>query len=428
MIITYSTSKKKKKQEEEDIAPVKQTENKNKSTNTGFGSIGVLPTIKKSANVFLGNSTKEKAKEVFNNSNLGRTKNAIQGLFSDGYDFGDVTKSILLARSNLNRTLNPGYKIGENIAKTGEKIYTDIKEGKGNEYIQNAKPIQNIKSRFSDGWDAGDVTKSILDVNKLALGTSADILANLAKGELQTAEGLVDTGRYVVSDVAKLAGADKLSAYAKQNAIQNTTGFIFGENDSQNNMKENGWLSKLDQYSLFGNQMDNIIQSVGQQGFRYGLATAGKMTGLGETGEKILNNVEIFAGSYGSAKSQAYMQGADDKTATVRGIISGTAEWVSEHLDENPFLKTGSVTSKLKGNIVKGIEKTFGSELMGKIALAAMSAESEDFEERLSNALETMGTDIYNYIDADYKYGLEEGQGLDKNASAWDNVKKSGFI
>ena len=367
----------KKKKKNEDIAPVLSKETKQ--------------------------AVKETVKEVSG-------YNKAKSIWSDGYQFGDVTKTIL----GVNDMISP---IGRN-ARRGQEIGTnlvlDAKEGNGS-FLKNSKAIKNTKDIWSDGYQFGDIQRTRQEIAKGILGTTADVGINLAKGELQTAEGLVDTGRYVVSDVSKAMGFDEYSKNVKERAKQNTTGFILGENDQFNNPKENGWAKKVDEYSIFGNKVDQIVQSVGQQAFRIGLQKAVGSTGVGEGVTKAFNQIEIFAGAYGSAKSEALMNGADDKTANTKALISGTSEYISENLfDSIPGFKTGGIDAPIKNIIGNAAEKTFGKNA-GRVAIRAFGALGEGFEEILSNSLETAFTDIANVIDPNYTYGMQEGQGIDEN-------------
>lgn len=389
MIIT-STKKKKK---DEDIAPVLSKETKQAIKST----------------------VSQKAKDIVNASPIGKIKNT----FSDGYQVGDVTKTIL----NVGNMLNPISMVKDKASEIGSTIGTSIKNNKGN-FVKSTKSKEKIKNIWDDGYQLGDVSKTFFNIEKSVLGTAGDVAANLAKGELQTAEGLVDTGRYLLSDITKYTNP-ALSLRARRNAIQNTTGVILGENDMYNQPKENGWAKKLDEYSISGNALDNIIQSVGQQAFRVGLQGAVGMTGASEGATAAFNKLEIFAGSYGSSKSQALMNGADDTTATIKGFIGGTSEYISENLfDSIPGFKTGELKgiTKVKDLIGKSAEKTFG-KTAGKAMIRVFSALGEGTEERLSNGLETALTDIVNAINPSYAYGMEEGQGLTESTFGKNALK-----
>lgn len=416
--ITGKKEKKKKKQEKYvmpdwvgkekvDIAPVKSTQSSIISDETkNFAKSTILD--------FLGNKFKV---------------NDFKNIWSNGYDFGDIKKTIDTAKS----IISPQEQIKQKVSSTiTDLAQSDGKLFKENKAIKDTKDA--LKNTWSNGYQFGDIYKSKnaiqSGITKTILGTTADVGTNLLKGELQTAEGLVDTGRYVASDLVKWAGYEDTAKGIKDRAIQNTTGFILGENDLYNNPKQDGWAKKLDEYSIFGDKIDQINQSLGQQAFRIGLskalmgsAEAGSVT---EKGVNAFNQLEIFAGSYGQAKSEALMNGADEKTANLRGLISGTTEYISENLfDSLPGFKTGELkgATKLKDLIGKSAEKAFGKN-GGKAVLRLFGGLGEGFEEILSNVLDTTFTDTLNYVMPEYTYGMKEGQGLrEADNILWKQIK-----
>ena len=374
-----------------------------------------------------------KAKEVIGNKvNADKFSN----IWSDGYQFGDVLNTLNTARET--------FTFGGKAAAKGKDAANVILNSDGS-FFKSTKANEELKNIWSNGYQKGDILKSQASISKAILGTEADIVANLAKGELQTAEGLVDTSRYLVSDVADLAGADEYADKVRKSAIQNTTGIIFGEYDTTGLAKDNGWLKQLDEWSIFGNKMDQITQSVGQQAFRIGLQEAVGATGVGEGTTKALNQLEIFAGSYGSAKSEALSNGADYGTASLRGTISGVAETISENIfDAIPSFKTGELAkiTNLKNVLYDAAEKSFGSGA-GRVALRIFNGAGEGFEEIISNGLETISNDLINAFTnssiakklgiSEYTYGMKEGEGLHEDTlleNVWKlftDIHKSNF-
>ena len=124
---------------------------------------------------------KESIKKQYNTEKIKNT-------WSDGYQFGDITKTIL----NVTDVFNPISKT-RNVTEKATNLVT----GEGN-FFKSSKTKDNIKNIWDDGYQFGDITKTKLDVYKAILGSTGDVVSNMAKGELQTAEGLVDTGRYII--------------------------------------------------------------------------------------------------------------------------------------------------------------------------------------------------------------------------------------
>ena len=111
---------------------------------------------------------------------------------------------------------------------------TDLMTGKS-DYFKNTKPKQNIVNIWDDGCQFGDIStisKTKNEVNKTILGIIEDVMVNLAKGELQTAEGLVETDRRYNCWLYLIKCCSKYNR------------LIFSENDDYNNPKQDGWRKK----------------------------------------------------------------------------------------------------------------------------------------------------------------------------------------
>ena len=70
--------------------------------------------------------------------------------------------------------------------------------GGGRGFDEPKKRTWFTTGAFSDGYDFGDVTKTLL-------GTGADMSQDLARGVLKIGEGVVDTGAYAIQGGAKLS-------------------------------------------------------------------------------------------------------------------------------------------------------------------------------------------------------------------------------
>jgi len=168
------------------------------------------------------------------------------------------------------------------------------------------------KGVFNDGYDFGDITKTIL-------GTTGDVGVGVLKGITGMAEGIVDLGRYGISGVADLLGADKYAEDVKERARHNTTEFLLG-----------GVEDWVDQYSVLGNKSDNITQALGYVGGIVGTGGLGSAAGLGTAGTTALTTGTTFTSSMGSGMGEAYDSGATDKEAATYGAIKGAGDAVTE--------------------------------------------------------------------------------------------------
>ena len=171
------------------------------------------------------------------------------------------------------------------------------------------------KGVFEDGYQIGDITKTIL-------GTTTDALMNVGKGALGMVEGITDFAQHGVAYGADLLGndalADKIHAGATKNIVDDLT---------------KGASAWVDQYSVLGNTSDAVAQGVGQMGTLMGAVGAvSKAANLGKTATSILSTGTMFTSGTGSATSEAYKGGATDEEALIYGAVAGAADAISELL------------------------------------------------------------------------------------------------
>lgn len=271
---------------------------------------------------------------------------------------------------------------------------------------------------FDDGYQFGDVTKTVAS-------TVGDLATNIGKGFLNTVEGVTDAGQYLLADAAK--GLSKVKALdiwdknarewlkEKANALEenakfDSTGALFGNNEKESdNLFKKGWSEKLDKNSVSDGMLDSVAQGIGNVAAMAGTAyIGGQALGTGSTATSFLNS---FSSAFGNAKSEAYKNGADDKTALETATVSGFAEAISEQFfDALPGMKVEGWGSKLTGKIGNSVSKHFGSKT-GKLTLKALDSAGEGAEEVISNALTAIGNDIVHFVDGDYNYGMESQTG-----------------
>ena len=304
----------------------------------------------------------------------------------------------------------------------------------------NSRKIKLFKksSAFDDGRQSGDIISTILS-------TAGDLAANVGKGFLNTVEGVTDAGQYAIADVAK--GLSKVKALdiwdknarnwlkekadaLEENAKFDSTGALFGDNEEENNnLFKKGWSKKLDEKSVIDDTIDSAAQGIGNVGAMAGLSfIGGNMLG---TGAKMTSALTSFSTAFGNAKSEAYKNGADDKTALETATISGFAEAIGEQFfDALPGMKVEGWGSKLTGKIGESVSKHFGTKA-GKATLKVLDSVGEGAEEVISNALSAIGNDIVHYVDNDYNYGMEEQTGnifKDTKNAIFSNDSLTSFI
>ena len=116
---------------------------------------------------------------------------------------GKVTKHN--KKNNYGRTTGSGDNEKTIVATIG----LDGKITKHNNNNKKAEPITSSKKRtyfnkglFEDGYDFGDVTKTLV-------ATNVDMTKDLRKGAMRIGEGLVDTVAYGAGSVAKAFGNEE---------------------------------------------------------------------------------------------------------------------------------------------------------------------------------------------------------------------------
>ena len=305
---------------------------------------------------------------------------------------------------------------------TGEK-YVEPKKGKNYklpDWVSNQSKkkkknkIVKKSSYLEDGYDFGDVTKTILS-------TTGDLAANVGKGFMSTIEGTVDTARYAIGNATKnsaelqakvwdflgneayanqlrKAGQD-VKDYTYKNAQMNVTGALLGET---NDLFQTNWSQKLNEGSAAGSLVNSVEQGIGNIGAFVGLSGIGGLAakgagalGAGTTTSNALTSltssnastfVNSFTSAFGNSMSNALNSGLDEKEAKGQAITSGLAEAISEQFFQGiPGLKSAGWADNL---ISKPIGKYFSGKT-GKIALKVMDSVGEGLEEVISNVLQT---------------------------------------
>ena len=313
-------------------------------------------------------------------------------------------------------------------------VNTTNSEDKQEQFNSELRKIKLFKKPSA----SGDITSTILS-------TAGDLAANVGKGFLNTVEGVTDAGQYLLADAAK--GLSKVKALdiwdknarnwlkekadaLEENAKFDSTGALFGSNEKESdNLFKKGWSEELDKNSVSDNMLDSVAQGIGNVAAMAGTAyLGGQLLGTGPNATSFLNS---FSSAFGNAKSEAYKNGADDKTALETATISGFAEAISEQFfDAIPGMKVEGWGSKLTGKIGESVSKHFGTKA-GKATLKVLDSVGEGAEEVISNALSAIGNDIVYYVDNDYNYGMEEQTGnvfKDTKNAIFSNDSLTSFI
>jgi len=211
------------------------------------------------------------------------------------------------------------------------------------------------KGLFDDGYQFGDVAKTIL-------GTNKDFSEDLSGGLARIAEGAVDTGAWAIGGIGKAFGnddlADKMQKFEERDLV--------GEYKLDKRISDSlpgGQAMKLanhvlnkgdtEKASVLGEKTDSLVQSAGQLGGTMALQAVGVPWYL-TTGVT----------SFGAGTEEAFKGGATYGEAGAYGAINAGAEVLTEKLGGikfggkallDPVKKTlaDQLTKKTAKNLVK---------------------------------------------------------------------------
>lgn len=208
------------------------------------------------------------------------------------------------------------------------------------------------KGAFSDGYDFGDVTKSIL-------GTGLDVVTNTAKSLFGIGESAGDLINYGIAGVADLLGNKDFAENLKNETSKSLTNEIFSPAENL-----------YDKTSLLGEFSDNVVQGIGYYAGLLGLKSVG-----------IPWQVTAGVSSGGNEMSEAFQNGATTGEALFSSILSAGAEIGSEYLFGGLKLpKTGKTSEALFGGMVDNIK----NKALKALAGFGINAVGEGLEEIIS--------------------------------------------
>lgn len=292
---------------------------------------------------------------------------------------------------NLNKMQAQQQKFN-NLQQKGNEILQD----KNNkiydvDYIYSDLGIDNGKvfkksSAFKDGYDFGDITKTVLD-------TGATLGTEVTKGVANIGENIGDLASYGIAGVADLLGKDEYADKVRKNAQVSLV-----------DKYTKPLSSKIDKNSILGSKGKEMAQSLG---YVAGTAAIGTATGgtagiLGKTAEgaakaaNIATTATTFASSMGSGITEAYQNGATDQEALAYGIISGIGEAGSELM----FGGLGKVFGKVGFNptggaldevVVQGLSRNIKNKMVKTLVQSGLMATGEGIEEVVSGVVSAIG-------------------------------------
>lgn len=340
--------------------------------------------------------------------------------FKDGYDAGDVTRTVvrsgkksantvkkavgkktndltedtfefLSSRLENNKTVSAARNILNGGSNTGllEELF-DSKLGNAlkspfsvNEDEKDEKEKKEEersyfkKGAFKDGYDFGDIGKTIY-------GTTTDIGENIGAGLGRIGEGLIDTVAYGAGSTAKALGKDKFAEKTKDFISRNLVdeykigekygSLIFGAGlpGLGNKILNKG---NTERSSILGEKSDSIVQSGGQL-----LGTAGlQMAGVpwfittGVTG-------------FGTGVEDAFKSDATYGEAGIYGGISAGSEIIFEKLGG---IKFGG--KALDTGVKRELSKAIANKSLKALSKFGLDVTAEGTEEVLTEITQNIG-------------------------------------
>ena len=234
------------------------------------------------------------------------------------------------------------------------------------------------KGAFDDGYQVGDITKTIL-------GTVGDAGVGVVKGVGSLGEGLADLIGYGMAGIADATGHDAAAKRFRKGAQENMLDSLLKPAEDY-----------LDKYSVLGRTSDSIMQGVGQVGGILATGHIGAAAGLGSAAVNALTTGVIGLSGMGSGMGEAYRGGATDGEAALYGAISGTADAITELL----FGGLGKAVNAMglsKGLssaddiLAKKVSSMFSNQIMKNFSEYGIKAGAEGLEEVLAGIAQAAG-------------------------------------
>ena len=294
----------------------------------------------------------------------------------------------------VRKSLNPVQSLKQSAYDTavrGSDFYYSPKKTVGTLLDDDIAPVKTVKKKdedegldffqkgaFSDGYQAGDISKAIL-------GTIGDVGLGIAKGAGSMLEGVADLINYGIAGVADKAGKDDFAERVRKNTQKSAIDAWTKDADDY-----------LNQYSILGKTSDSVAQGIGQVGtilLTGGIAGA---AGLGAAGATAVTTGAMGLSGMGSGMSEAYQGGATDSEAATYGMIAGAADALSELIFGGlgkAVKATGLSTglSSADDMLAKKVSGLFKNHIAKNLAEFGVKASAEGMEEVVAGIAQAIG-------------------------------------
>lgn len=278
----------------------------------------------------------------------------------------------------------------------GEEDIAPVREtAKKEEKEDDSKLDFFQKGLFDDGYDAGDITKTIL-------GTAGDIGLGFVKGVAKIGEGAGKAIATGVAGVADKIGQDEYAARVRKNLKESAI----------DNLTE-GASDYLDDRSVLGRTSKSIVEGVGQVGGILATGGMGAAAGLGTAGVTALTTGVTGVSSFGHGVGEAYKGGAEEGEAELYGLIAGAADAGTELLFgglgkavKAKGLSTGILN--IDDALAKKVSSLFSNQIAKNITEYGIKSSAEGFEEFLAGVVQAAGKYFTYMSDEEFEKILED--------------------
>ena len=298
----------------------------------------------------------------------------------NGSSFEDFTRNKLGRELTFDNDIAPVITTGSGTGKRRETVETKKEEEKERKWFQ--------KGAFEDGYQFGDVTKTIL-------GSDVDLKEHLTSGLLKIGEGAVDTFMYLAPAFNLSQQAQNpmyqfdIEDYRKQQ--QYSADFIKKDIVNEEKIaktiitepaKKLGIDAEND--SVFGEKSDALAESAGQLVGTAGLQAVG-----------VPWFITTGATAFGSEAENALKQGATYEQAGGSALITAGAEILTEKLSGG--IKFGGKT--LDDVWLKPLTEQITNKTVRALTNVGLDAIGEGSEEVISSVISNLGTALYKEED-----------------------------
>ena len=313
-----------------------------------------------------------------------------KSLFDDGYDFGDIVKTILGIRETKGGNTS-------SLTKSAINKHKEMRNSSISDYL--------TKGALEDGYQIKNVTKAIL-------GSQGDLIENIHTGMADMPEKIIDSFAQLLPYISQAQfnqsggyynlEASKIQNEAFEQMKKDSAEFVAKDlyDAEKVGKKVSPFLSpaalishlgskalgveNYDDVSVFGEKADALAQSAGQLGATAVASAAGVPWWL-----------VSGATSFGGQAETALNEGASFDEATFSAAVSAGAEVLSEKISGG--IKFGGKT--LDDALTKKLARGISNKTIRTLAKFGLDGAGEGFEELVSGVMNNLGTAIYKEED-----------------------------